>query len=158
VRRHVIYWGLAGGTLITVLQIIDYRWLVVERSVEIYGALVAAIFASVGIWLGRRLTRPRERVVVREVPIEVPVEVRVEVPVAGPFVRNDENLVSRGITPRELEMLELIAAGLSTREIAGRVGISENTVKTHSSRIFDKLGARRRTQAVQLAKELRLIP
>ena len=63
-----------------------------------------------------------------------------------------------GITPRELEILGLIAQGLSNKEIADRVHVSENTVKTHSSRVFDKLGARRRTQAVQLGKELRLIP
>jgi ATP/maltotriose-dependent transcriptional regulator MalT len=63
-----------------------------------------------------------------------------------------------GITPRELEILELIAQGLSNKEIADRVFVSENTVKTHSSRVFDKLGARRRTQAVQVGKELRLIP
>ncbi len=71
---------------------------------------------------------------------------------------DDSKLESLGITPRELETLELIAAGLSNQEIAERLHVSENTVKTHSSRVFDKLGARRRTQAVQLGKELRLIP
>ena len=61
------------------------------------------------------------------------------------------------ITPRELEILELIAAGLSNREIAERISVSENTVKTHSSRLFEKLSARRRTQAVQIGKELGLL-
>jgi ATP/maltotriose-dependent transcriptional regulator MalT len=73
-------------------------------------------------------------------------------------VCDQAKLESLGITPRELEILELIAAGLSNKEIAARAFVSENTVKTHSSRVFEKLGARRRTQAVQLAKELRLIP
>jgi len=63
-----------------------------------------------------------------------------------------------GITPRELEILELLAAGMSNREIAGKLYVSENTVKTHCSRAFDKLGAKRRTQAVQLGKEFGLIP
>jgi ATP/maltotriose-dependent transcriptional regulator MalT len=90
--------------------------------------------------------------VVREVPVEV------IVPAPASFTRDERKQESLGITPRELEILELIAAGLSTREIANRVNVSENTVKTHSSRVFDKLGARRRTQAVQLGKELRLIP
>ena len=63
-----------------------------------------------------------------------------------------------GITPRELETLGLIAQGLSNREIAEKLFVSENTVKTHSSRVFDKLGAKRRTQAVQLGKELGLLP
>jgi ATP/maltotriose-dependent transcriptional regulator MalT len=80
------------------------------------------------------------------------------VPAPAQFIRDQGKLESLGITPRELEILELIAQGLSNKEIAERVFVSENTVKTHSSRVFDKLGARRRTQAVQLGKELRLIP
>ena len=147
-RKHVLLYGLLCGVLIAGLQFIEYRWLVVEHSVEIYGGLVAAVFASLGIWLGLRLTRRTETVVVREIMVPAPVN----------FVRDESKVESLGITPRELEILELIAAGLSNREIAERVFVSENTVKTHSSRVFDKLGARRRTQAVQLGKELQLIP
>ena len=147
-RKHVLLYGLLAGVLIVVLQLVEYRWLVVAHSVEIYGGLVAAVFATLGIWLGLRLTQRAETVVVREVMVPAPVN----------FVRDQSKLHSLGITPRELEILELIAAGLSNKEIATRVYVSENTVKTHSSRVFDKLGARRRTQAVQLGKELRLIP
>ncbi len=147
-RKHVLLYGLLGGVLIAVLKLIEYRWLVVEYSVEIYGGLVAALFAGLGVWLGLRLTRHHQTVVVREVVVPAPVS----------FVRDQRKLESLGITPRELEILELIAQGLSNKEIAARVYVSENTVKTHSSRVFDKLGARRRTQAVQLGKELRLIP
>lgn len=159
-RRPILLYGILCGALIVLLQVVEYRFLVIDRRVEIYGGLVAAIFAGVGIWLGLRLVRPKERVVVREVevPVEVHVEVPVEVPVAGPFVRDEAQVAALGLTPRELEILEFIAAGLSTREIAERAHVSENTVKTHSSRVFDKLGARRRTQAVQRGKELRLIP
>ena len=146
--RHVLLYGLLGGILIVGLKLIEYRWLLVRHSVEIYAALVAAVFAAVGIWLGRRITRPKETVVVREVMVPAPAE----------FVRDEGRLESLGITPRELEILGLIAQGLSNREIAARIFVSENTVKTHSSRIFDKLGARRRTQAVQIGKELRIIP
>jgi DNA-binding CsgD family transcriptional regulator len=147
-RKHVLLYGLLGGVLIAGLKLIEYRWLVVEHSVEIYGGLVAAVFAGLGIWLGLKLTRRSETVVVREVMVAAP----------AIFVRDQDKLESLGITPRELEILELIAEGLSNKEIAARVFVSENTVKTHSSRVFDKLGARRRTQAVQLGKELRLIP
>jgi DNA-binding CsgD family transcriptional regulator len=147
-RKHVLLYGLLAGILIAGLKLIEYRWLVVEHSVEIYGGLVAAIFAALGIWLGRRLTRPKETIVVREVVVPAP----------AIFMRDEAKLDSLGITPRELEILELIAAGLSNKEIAARVFVSENTVKTHSSRVFDKLGARRRTQAVQMGKEFRLIP
>ncbi len=146
--KHVLLYGLLGGLLVAALKLIEYRWLVVEHSVEIYGALIAAVFAGVGIWLGLKLTRPKETVVVKEVPV----------PVGPEFVRDESQVEALGLTPRELEILALIAEGLSNKEIADRVHVSENTVKTHSSRVFDKLGARRRTQAVQLGKSLRLIP
>jgi DNA-binding CsgD family transcriptional regulator len=111
--------------------------LVIERSVEIYGALIAALFAGLGIWLGLTITRKKPEVVVREVrvPIEAP---------ATPFRVNEDKVRELGLTPRELEVLGLIADGLSTREIAEKAFVSENTVKTHSSRLFDKLGAKRR--------------
>lgn len=137
-----------GGVLIAALKLIEYRFLVVEHALEIYGGLVALLFSALGIWLGLKLTRTRETVVVREVPV----------PATGPFVPNDARREQLGITPRELEILELIAAGLSNREIAERLYVSENTVKTHSGRVFEKLDARRRTQAVQRAKEAGLIP
>ena len=151
-RKTILLYGLLGGVLIAGLKLIEYRFLVVEHSIEIYGGLVAALFAMLGIWLGIKLTKTKETVVVREVP--VPVMVRAPQPFAIDEARRDK----LGITPRELEILELIAAGLSNREIAEKVFVSENTVKTHSSRLFDKLGAKRRTQAVQIAKDAGLIP
>jgi DNA-binding CsgD family transcriptional regulator len=148
-KRTIIVYGVLGGVLIATLEVVQYRYLVVEHSVEIYGGIVALVFAGVGIWLGLKLTRSRERVVIREV--QVPVRI------AGPFEADQAALDRLGITPREHEILVLIAQGLSNREIAGRLFVSENTVKTHSSRLFEKLGAKRRTQAVQLAKEAGLI-
>jgi two-component system, NarL family, response regulator LiaR len=164
VKKTVIGYGLLGGVLIALLKLVEYRFLVLEHSFEIYGGIIAALFSVLGIWLGLKLTRVKETVVIREVPVEmrveVPVEVRVpvEVHVAGPFQRDDQRLAQLGITPRELDILEAMAAGLSNREIAERLFVSENTVKTHAGRLFEKLSARRRTQAVQLAKEARLIP
>jgi NarL family two-component system response regulator LiaR len=155
VKKTVLLYGLLGGVLIAALKLIEYRYLVLEHSIEIYGGIVAALFAALGIWLGLKLTRSRE--VIREVPVRVEVPVQVPVPAAGPFQRNDARVQELGITPRELEILEAIAAGLSTREIAERLFVSENTVKTHTARLFDKLAARRRTQAVQRAKEEGLI-
>ena len=147
-RKHVLLYGLLAGVLIVALRIIEYRWLVLTHSMEIYGGVIAALFAILGLWLGFRFRRKVE--VIREVPVLVPAP--------ADFVRDDARVASLGLTPRELEILGLIAQGLSNREIAERVFVSENTVKTHSSRVFDKLGARRRTQAVQRGKELRLIP
>ena len=159
-KKTVLLYGLLGGVLIAALKLIEYRYLVLEHSVEIYGGIIAALFSALGIWLGLKLTRTKETVVTREVhvPVEVPVTVRVPVPVAGPFQRNEVRIEQLGITPRELEILEAIAAGLSNREIAERLFVSENTVKTHAGRLFDKLSARRRTQVVQRAKEEGLIP
>jgi len=84
--------------------------------------------------------------------------VSVPAPPTVAFVLNAASVERLGVTPRELEILQLIAAGLSNREIAKRLNVSENTVKTHSSRLFSKLDARRRTQAVQIAKEAGLLP
>ena len=153
-KKHLLIYGLCGGLLIVVLRLIEYRFLVLERSIEIYGGLIALFFVSLGIWLGLKLTK--NKVVVKEVPIEVPIEIRV--PTSEPFVLDQVKLQQLGITARELEILELIAGGLSNREIAERLFVSENTVKTHSSRLFEKLSAKRRTQAVQIGKELQLIP
>ena len=150
-KKTILLYGLLGGVLIAGLKFIEYRFLVVEHSIEIYGGIVALLFSVLGIWLGLKLTRTRETVVVREVPVEVPVRA------PEPFVADAARARELGITPREMEILEAIAAGLSTREIAAKLFVSENTVKTHSSRLFDKLNARRRTQAVQLAKEAGLI-
>ena len=159
-KKIVLVYGLLGGVLIALLKVVEYRFLVLEHSLEIYGGIIALFFSALGIWLGLKLTRTRERVVVREVPVEVPVEVQVPVPVpvAARFERDEARREQLGITARELEILEAMAAGLSNREIAERLFVSENTVKTHTSRLFDKLSARRRTQAVQRAKEAGLIP
>lgn len=152
-RKHILLYGLVGGLAITVLQLIQYRWLILSHSAEIYATLVAVLFAALGIWLGQRLVRPKVRVV------EKVVETVREVPQpSGPFLRDEAQVSALGLTPRELDILELIAAGLSNREIAEKAFVSENTVKTHSSRVFEKLGVQRRTQAAQRARELRLIP
>ena len=153
-KKHILIYGICGGLLIIVLKLIEYRFLIIERSIEIYGGLIALLFASVGIWLGLKLTK--DKVVVKEVPVEVTVEI--PVPSREPFLLDQTKLQQLGITARELEILHLIAGGMSNREIAEKLFVSENTVKTHSSRLLDKLNAKRRTQAVQIAKELRLIP
>ena len=153
-RKQVLIFGLVGGVLVTLLQWTEFHFLVLEHSVAIYGVLIAILFAGAGIWLGTRLLAPRERIVDRIVDRVV----EVEIPVPAPDVASDDTARERlGITRRELEILELVAQGMSNREIAGKLYVSENTVKTHCSRAFDKLGARRRTEAVQRSKELGLL-
>jgi DNA-binding CsgD family transcriptional regulator len=174
-KRHVLIFGLVGGLLIATLQYTEYRFVIIEHSVELYGALVAILFAAFGIWLGLRITRGRETiretVVVKEVlvPAEAPPErsgTESKDPPFGsgplgkhiPFTPNTAQQQSLCITARELEILTLVARGFSNREIATQLFVSENTVKTHCARAFDKLGAARRTQAVQRGKELGLLP
>jgi NarL family two-component system response regulator LiaR len=150
-KRHVLIYGVIGGVLIAVLQWTQYRFLVIEHSTEIYGALIAAIFAALGIWLGLKFKASRQQIVEKEVFVSTREQ-------PGPFVPNDQKREDLNITRREMEILALVAQGMSNREIAAKLYVSENTVKTHCSRAFDKLGAKRRTQAVQMGKEFGLLP
>ncbi|HVS02766.1 MAG TPA: helix-turn-helix transcriptional regulator [Thermoanaerobaculia bacterium] len=144
----MLFWGLVGGVLLALLKVVEYQHFVRAYPSAVYGGLVAALFAALGLYLGRRWNRGRKVLVVE--PVRAPRQ--------EPFVANAEVLEALGITPREHQVLELIAEGLSNREIGERAFISENTVKTHSSRLFDKLGVRRRVQAVRRGRELGLIP
>jgi NarL family two-component system response regulator LiaR len=146
--KRIIFYGLAGGVLLALLKVLEYQYVVRTYPGEIYGGLVAAIFSALGIYFGLQWSRSREVTVIKEV----------RVPERGPFVLDAGKLKELGITPREHEILGLIAEGLSNREIGERLFVSENTVKTHSSRLFDKLGVNRRVQAVLKGRELRLIP
>ncbi len=170
-RRHVFIYGLLGGALIALLNLVEYRFVIVQHSMQIYGGIIAALFATLGIWLGVTLTRRRETASMATTGATdsalapfggFATSVASAVPAVStdiaPMVDRAEQREALGITKRELEILELMAAGLSNREIAERIFVSENTVKTHSSRLFEKLSARRRTQAVQIGKARGLLP
>jgi NarL family two-component system response regulator LiaR len=146
--KQVALYGAIGGVLIALLKLIEYKHFVREYPSEMYGGLLALIFTAIGIYLGLKWTRTKQVVVVKEVPVRA----------GGPFVLNETNLRDVGLTQREHEILGLIAQGLSNREIADQLFVSENTVKTHSSRLFEKMQVSRRVQAVQRGKELDLIP
>lgn len=127
------------GLLFGLLKYLEYNFFVRNIPLELYIGIVAIGFVSLGIWAGQRLARPK---VVK----------------LGPDIEIDLKEVERlGISKREYEVLELIAEGLSNQEIADKLFVSASTVKTHTSNLFAKLDARRRTQAVQIAKELHLI-
>jgi DNA-binding CsgD family transcriptional regulator len=139
-RKTILLYGIAMAALIGVLKFFEYRFLVRDLSLEFYLGAVAVLFTGLGVWVGLRLTR-------RKVVIATP-----------EFKVNEPELQRLGISKREYEVLELIAQGLSNQEIAERLFVSLNTVKTHSSNLFMKLDARRRTQAIHRAKELGILP
>jgi DNA-binding CsgD family transcriptional regulator len=139
-KRSVILYGVSLALLVYLLKQIEYRYYVREIPLEFYLALVALIFATLGAWVGHRLIRQKPPVVAAE------------------FSVDQKSLKLTGLSKREHEVLLLMSKGDSNQQIAEKLFLSLNTVKTHSSNLFVKLGARRRTQAVQRAKELRLIP
>jgi DNA-binding CsgD family transcriptional regulator len=146
--RQVLLYGLIGGVLIALLKLLEYQYFIRAYPAEIYGGAIALLFTVIGIYFGLRWTRQRETVIVKEVLVHT----------GGPFLVDRGKLAEVGLTPREHEILGLIAEGLSNREIGERLFVSENTVKSHSSRIFEKLGVGRRTEAVRRARDLGLIP
>lgn len=146
--KRVLLYGAAGGALIALLKLIEYKHFVHAYPSELYGGLIAILFTVLGLYAGLRGRREKEVVVVREVRVRD----------NAPFALDAARLKELGITPREHEILCLIAEGLSNREIGEKLFVSENTVKTHSSRLFDKMSVNRRVQAVQKGRELGLIP
>ena len=132
---------LAGGTVL--LQWLDYQRLVRSNASAVYDALLATGFLALGVWLGVRLLARRPA------PGGLPGE---------PGQGNPRAVAALGISQRELEVLQQIAAGHSNKEIAARLHVSPNTVKTHVARLLEKLEARRRTDALRRARELGLVP
>lgn len=139
-RKTILLYGGAMAALVGVLKYFEYSFLVKDLTAEIYIGAVAVLFTALGIWAGRKLTRTK-------------------VVVTDPnFVLDPLRLEQTGISKREYEVLELIAQGLSNREIAEKLFVSLPTVKTHSSNLFIKLNVRRRTEAIKKAKELQILP
>jgi NarL family two-component system response regulator LiaR len=146
-KELLIYGGLCG-LIIVLLKLVEYRFLILDNKIEFYGGAIALVFVVLGIWFGTKMAKKKEVVVIKEVMVNN----------SEPFVLNEDKLKEVGISKREYEILEQIAKGMSNKEIADKLSVSENTVKTHSSRIFEKLDVNRRMQAIQKAKELGLIP
>jgi DNA-binding CsgD family transcriptional regulator len=135
--RTILPYALALAVGAWLLQWLEYRYVTRAYSTEIYIALLAGGFVALGIWVGRRLTPARP---------------------AGDFVRNEAAIRSLGLSPRECEILALLASGQSNKEMARTLSISPNTIKTHVARVYEKLEVARRVQAIEKARWLRLIP
>jgi DNA-binding CsgD family transcriptional regulator len=135
--RTIILYALALALAAAALDWLRYRYLVHAFSIEIYVAMLALGFVALGIWAGRKLTpSPRPAI----------------------FTRNEAAIRSLGLSPRECEILAVLASGRSNKEMARDLGISPNTVKTHVARVYEKLAVQRRVQAIEKARWLALIP
>ena len=139
-KRTIILYGLDFAVLVFLMKVIQYRFWVKDLTIEFYIGLIAFIFTVLGVWAGLRFTQKKV------------------IYVSPEFHFNQEALDRLNISKRELEVLQLMAKGHSNQEIANALFVSLNTVKTHLSNLFVKLEVNRRTQALQKAREIRLIP
>lgn len=149
-NKHIILYGLSLALLLFLLKWLQFRFVIIDHAFEIYVGAVALIFTALGIWLALKLSKPKVTTVVIEKEVRVPAH-------SNGFVLNEKEMARLGISSRELEVLQLMAEGLSNQEIAGRLFVSLSTIKTHSSRLFEKMDVKRRTQAVEMAKRLSII-
>lgn len=150
----LILYGISLAVLFILLRLVEYRWLIIDHSVEIYAGSIALLFLLVGIWVSRKLFAPKKEIIETERIIEK--EIYVTAPAV--FAINEKALADADISSRELEVLQLIAKGMSNQEIADTLYLSLSTIKTHIANLYFKLDVTRRTQAVEKAKKLSLIP
>ncbi|KAA2242999.1 response regulator transcription factor [Chitinophaga agrisoli] len=151
-HKHTILYGVCLAVLLFLLKWLELRLVIVHHHMEVYIGAIAILFTALGIWLALKLTQPKVKTVVVEKEVYLPEGNGRE------FTQNAAEVSRLGLSNRELEVLQLMAEGLSNQEIAARLFVSLNTIKTHSSRVFEKLDVKRRTQAVDKAKRLSIIP
>lgn len=149
-KKHIIIYGISLAILLVLLNWLKLRLVIIDHAFEVYNGAIALIFTGIGIWVALKLAKPKEKIVVIEK--EVVVEKN-----AG-FTMNETELNRLNLSKRELEVLQLMAQGLSNQEIADQLFVSLSTVKTHANNLFDKMGVERRTQAINQAKQLGIIP
>jgi len=148
-HRSVLIYGASLAALLFVMKWLEWRFIIADSSFEIYVGALAVVFTSLGIWLAVKLMKPKTNTVFVEKKVIIK---------TNDFILDEQELNRLGLSKRELEVLQLMAEGLSNHQIAERLFVSLNTIKTHSGKVFEKLEVQRRTQAVDKAKKLRLIP
>jgi two-component system, NarL family, response regulator LiaR len=156
VTKHIIFYGVALAALLALMQWLQVSYLIINLATDIYIGAIALVFIGLGIWLTLKLVRPKTETVVveRKLYVEVPATIPFT---NGDFTINEKMLDELGISGRELEVLQLMAKGLSNQEIAETLFVSLNTVKTHSGNLFLKLDVNRRIKAVEKARKFGLI-
>jgi len=149
-NKQIILYSAALAAIIFVIRWFETRYVLGDDQLDTYITIIALLFTGLGIWLALKLRKPKVETVIveREILVAPPSE----------FVLNEKELNRLSLSRRELEVLQLMAGGLSNQEIADRLFVSLNTIKTHTAQLFEKMEVKRRTQAVDLAKKLRIIP
>lgn len=130
-KTYLVYGG-AMGIIIILMEVIQYKAVIRDLQIELFGIFIALIFLSVGIGVGILIYKKK----------------------VNPDQYDRDKL---GLSKRELEVLELLSQGLSNQEIADKLFVSLNTSKTHISKIYQKMNVKRRTQAIQKARDYALI-
>jgi DNA-binding CsgD family transcriptional regulator len=149
--KQIIACGLGLALLLFLLKWLQWRFLIIENSLEIYIGLISVFFTLLGVWVAKQLTTPKIKTVVIEKEIYI-------TPPAETFTINEAELKKLNLTSREWDVLQLMATGKSNTEIADSLFLSVSTIKTHASNIFVKMDVKSRTQAMEKAKRLKIIP
>jgi DNA-binding CsgD family transcriptional regulator len=149
-NRHILLYSISLALLLFLLKWLELRFIIISHAFEVYVGAIAIIFTALGIWLALKLMKPKVQTVF--------VEKEVYINNKESFVVNEKEVTNLGLSKRELEVLQLMANGLSNQEIASALFVSLNTIKTHTSKLFEKMDVKRRTQAIELGKRSGLIP
>ena len=148
-KKSILLYGILSAGLVLVLQAVNYKFLFNDIRLEIFVGFMAVLFTAFGVWMANQIIS-RKKIIV-----EVPVEVHIPTPYPTIQARMPEEL---GLSKREAEVLSLMAEGLSNQEIADKLFLSLPTVKKHSSNVLQKLDVKRRTQAIEKARQIGLLP
>ena len=149
-NKQIIIYGIALAAIVFLLKWLEMHYIFVDYQLDTYIGLIALVFTGLGIWLTIKLRKPKVETVI--------VEKAIVLNSSSDFVFNEVEVRRLNLSKRELEVLQLMAEGLSNQEIASRLFVSLNTVKTHSAQIFEKMEVKRRTQAVDMARRSSIIP
>jgi len=147
--RHIILYGAILAVLVFILKWLQWKFLILDNSMDIYVGLIAVFFTALGIWIATQLSRPKVKTVVveKEIYVEQPKE----------FILNEAELKKLNLSNREYEILQLLSKGYSNNQIAETLFLSLSTVKTHTSNLYFKLDVKNRMQAVEKSKQLKII-
>lgn len=151
--KQVFLYAASLVAILLLLQLLQYKFVLVSHSFEIYVLSIALLFTGLGIWLALKLVKPKKEI--QTIIVEKNVYQKELTPEERESAEREKQKL--GLSSREMEVLQLMAQGLSNQEIAGRLFLSLATVKTHSSKLFEKLDVKRRTQAIEKARQLKLI-